>query len=149
VALFYVASPDVLLVAHGAKADPAEFEALRSWTVVLLRFVAFYCLFDSMVVVFSSAIKGAGDTRFVLITTLCMSPLPVLATLLGIEVFGLGLYWSWTAITSWLCALGIIYIIRFRQGRWRTMRVIEHAADEPDRPTAEDSLAAAIGGEAA
>lgn len=136
VALFYVAGPDLLLVAHGAKADPTEFEALRSSTVVLLRFVAFYCLFDAMVVVFSSAIKGAGDTRFVLITTLCMSPLPVLATLVGVEYLGLGLYWSWSAITSWLCALGIIYVIRFRQGRWRTMRVIEHSAveEEDDEP---------------
>ena len=83
---------------------------------LLLRFVAFYCMFDAMVIIFSSAIKGAGDTRFVLITTLCMSPLPVLATLAGVEFFDLGLYWSWTAITAWLCTLGVIYLIRFQQG---------------------------------
>jgi MATE family multidrug resistance protein len=125
ISAIYIFTPDLLLMAHGSKIDPAEFESLRALTIVLLRFVAFYCMFDAMVIIFSSAIKGAGDTRFVLITTLCMSPLPVLATVIGVQYFGLGLYWSWTAITAWLCTLGVIYLIRFQQGRWRTMRVIE------------------------
>ena len=30
--------------------------------MILLRFVAAYCLFDAMNVVFASALKGAGDT---------------------------------------------------------------------------------------
>ena len=122
VSRLYVFAPDLLLMAHGAKADRVEFESLRALTVVLLRFVAGFCLFDAMVIVFSNAIKGAGDTRFVLITTLCMSPLPVLASLVGVEFFGLGLYWSWTAITTWVCALGVIYLTRFQQGRWRNAR---------------------------
>jgi len=142
VSALYVLVPDALLVAHGAKIDPAEFASLRQLTIVLLRFVAFYCLFDAMVIVFSSAIKGAGDTRFVLITTLCMSPLPVLATLAGVQYFGLGLYWSWTAITAWLCVLGVIYLLRFRQGKWRTMRVIEHG-----KPSLEDEIDVPEGGE--
>ncbi len=129
VSAIYALAPGLLLLAHGANVDPEEFAALRDLTGILLRYVAFYCLFDAMVVVFSSAIKGAGDTRFVLRTTLCMSPLPVLATLMGVELFGLGLYWSWAAITTWLCVLGLIYIVRFRQGKWRTMRVIEHDDD--------------------
>jgi multidrug resistance protein, MATE family len=125
ISAIYALVPELLFFAHGAKIDPAEFASLRALTILLLRFVAFYCLFDAMVIVFSSALKGAGDTRFVLLTTLCMSPLPVLATYCGVEFMGLGLYWCWTAITTWLCVLGLIYMYRFRQGHWRTMRVIE------------------------
>jgi MATE family multidrug resistance protein len=88
-------------------------------------------------VIFSGAIKGAGDTRFVLWTTLCMSPLPVLATIVGVEWFGLGLYWSWITITAWLCVLGVIYMLRFRQGKWRTMRVIEAPAIDESEVGAE------------
>jgi MATE family multidrug resistance protein len=153
VCVLYVFTPDLLLMAHGAKVDPADFEQLRALTVVLLRFVAGFCLFDAMVIVFSNAIKGAGDTRFVLITTLCMSPLPVLASLAGVELFGLGLYWSWTAITAWVCLLGVIYLARFQQGRWRTMRVIERGSaavvgqrSESIVPTIDP---ATVGGEAA
>jgi MATE family multidrug resistance protein len=125
VGLFYVLGPDLLLWGHKAGASPQEFVALRNLTVVLLRFVAAYCLFDAMNIVFVGALKGAGDTRFILLTSLLMSPGPVLAGWLGIRYFGLGLTWCWLVITLWICILGTIYLGRFLQGRWRHIRVIE------------------------
>ncbi|MBI2823640.1 MAG: MATE family efflux transporter [Planctomycetia bacterium] len=135
VCVLYVGVPDALLWLYGLNVDPADFGALRDLTIVLLRFVAFYCLFDAMLTIFASAIKGAGDTRFVLITTLVTSPLPVLATVVGIDYLGMGLFWSWVAITTWITVLGLIYLARFQQGKWRSMRVIEKA------PTDEDDIA--------
>jgi hypothetical protein len=38
---------------------------------------------------------------------------------------GWGVLWCWLVITTWICALGLIYWGRYRQGRWRRMRVIE------------------------
>ncbi len=124
-ALVYVTLPDLLLMGHAAGASPAEFAALRDTTVVLLRFVAAYCLFDALNVVFCSALKGAGDTRFILIMSLLLTPAPILAAAVGIHFAGLGLLWCWTVITLWVCALGIIYGARFLHGRWRHIRVIE------------------------
>jgi MATE family multidrug resistance protein len=124
-AALYVGIPDWFLLGHAANTDPATFERLRAITVVLLRFVAAYCLFDAMNLVFVSAIKGAGDTRFVVGTSLVTSPVPVLAGWAGVRYFDAGLIWCWWVITAWIMALGIIYCARFLQGRWRTMRVIE------------------------
>jgi MATE family multidrug resistance protein len=86
--------------------------------------VAAYSLLDAANLIFVSAIKGAGDTRFVLRVSLIMSPLPVLLCWWGITRLGLGLIWCWWVITGWICALGVIYLCRFLQGRWRQMRVI-------------------------
>jgi MATE family multidrug resistance protein len=124
-ALLYLSIPDVFLLGHKAGADPAEFARIRDMTVVLLRFVAVYCLFDAMNIIFCSAIKGAGDTMFVLTVTILWSPLPVLAGWLGIHYFGWGLYWCWLVITVWICTLGLVYLSRFLHGKWRDMRVIE------------------------
>ena len=93
--------------------------------MVLLRFVAVYCLFDALNMVFSAALKGAGDTRFIMITSLVMTPMPLLAAWAGIHYADWGLLWCWVVITVWICALGLIYCGRFLQGRWRQMRVIE------------------------
>lgn len=123
--LVYVAMPDLLLMGHAAGASPTEFDALRDTTVVLLRFVAAYCLFDALNIIFCSALKGAGDTRFILIMSLLLTPAPVLAAAAGIHFAGLGLMWCWTVITLWICALGVIYGARFLHGRWRHIRVIE------------------------
>ncbi|MDY0166456.1 MAG: MATE family efflux transporter [Thermoguttaceae bacterium] len=145
-ALVYVLVPDLLLLGHRAGTTPDQFDALRDLTVLLLRFVAVYCVFDAMNMIFVSALKGAGDMRFVLLSTMVVSPMPVLAVWLGISYFGLGLLWSWTVVTGWMTALGIIYLARFLQGRWKTMRVIE--PEYPTEPTPEPpEPAVAVGGE--
>jgi MATE family multidrug resistance protein len=131
VGVVYFFFGDVLLILHAAHVeDPASFGALRDLTVMLLKFVAIYCLFDSANIVFSFAIKGAGDTRFVLKTTFIMSGLPVLAAWLGIEYFDLGIRWCWLVLTLWILALGVIYLLRFLAGYWREMQVIEHAPSD-------------------
>jgi multidrug resistance protein, MATE family len=124
-AVLYVAAPDLFLLGHAAGLASEQFVELRNLTVVLLRFVAAYCLFDALNLMFVSAIKGAGDTRFVLGTNLILSPGSVIAAWAGITYFDLGLLWCWIVLTAWVVALGLVYLARFLQGRWRTMRVIE------------------------
>ena len=124
-ALVYVLFPNVLLMGHAANTPPAVFAELRDTTVILLRFVAAYCLFDAMCVVFTGTLKGAGDTRFIMIVSLLLTPMPVAAAWAGIHFFHFGLIWCWTVITLWICVSGVIYLLRFLQGRWRHMRVIE------------------------
>jgi multidrug resistance protein, MATE family len=125
IAMVYVLLPDVLLMGHAAGTSPESFASLRATTVILLRFVAAYCLFDAMNVVFAGALKGAGDTRFILATSLLITPLPLLAAWVGIRFFEGGLIWCWVVATLWVSAAGLTYGGRFLQGRWRHMRVIE------------------------
>ena len=128
-AALYVGAPDLFLFGHAWGSSEVEFGALRNTVVVLLRFVAAYCLFDALIIVFSSAIKGAGDTRFIMVTTAWTSGLLVLAAWLGMQWLGLGLFFAWALITAWVLLLGLIYLARFLQGKWRRMRVIEPALD--------------------
>jgi len=123
----FVFVPDLFLIGHAAGADPAEFLPLRDVVYVLLRFVAAYVIFDAMNLIFASAIKGAGDTRFVLIVTIVWAPIPVCVTYLGIRYEQFGLLGCWGVITAWVWVLGLTYLIRFLQGKWRHMRVIEPA----------------------
>ena len=125
----YVLAPEWLLLAYEAEVGAKAFATLRELTIVLLRFVAFYCLFDAMNIVFSAAIKGAGDTRFVLLVTIAASGVPVAMSWIGIHLLGYGLLWSWLSVTTWACLLGIVFLLRFVQGRWRSMRVIEQSAE--------------------
>jgi MATE family multidrug resistance protein len=124
-AAVYVLLPEVILMGHAAGTTHQQFDELRATTIVLLRFVAAYCLFDALNVIFVSALKGAGDTRFIMLTSIFVTPLPLVAAWIGICYYNAGLLWCWTTMTIWVCALGIIYISRFLQGHWRHMRVIE------------------------
>ncbi len=103
-------------------------EAAEVFTLAatLLRFVAVYLLFDGFYVVYSGALRGAGDTRYMMtaagITGLCIMILPVY---IGVEFFAI------SATTAWLCVVAFIFILfcisfrRYRSGKWQQMSVIE------------------------
>ena len=94
--------------------------------MVLLRFVALYCIFDTLNIIFASALKGAGDTRFVMymLATVSLMVL-VLPTYLVLVVFDGGLYAAWIIASLYVVVLGFSFFVRFRGGRWKSMRVIE------------------------
>ncbi|MBX3412937.1 MAG: MATE family efflux transporter [Pirellulales bacterium] len=125
ISMVYLLAPEGLLYLHGASMDPDEFTRLTEIAKVLLRFVALYCMFDTLAVIFMGALKGAGDTRFILYVSTVLAVSMSIASYIGIEVLGLGLFGAWSIITVAIMSVGIVYTARFIQGKWRSMRVIE------------------------
>ncbi|MCL2623571.1 MAG: MATE family efflux transporter [Planctomycetaceae bacterium] len=122
--ILYLFFPDQLLYAFLKFGDPVEFAPLRDMTVMILRFVAIYLLFDGINIIFMSAIKGAGDTMFLLLLTLIMSPMLPIACALALAN-GFGLFACWLILTIWICVFAACFCVRFWQGQWKTKRVIE------------------------
>jgi multidrug resistance protein, MATE family len=125
VAALYVLAPALFVYLFHSDHEPDKWAAVAARVPVLLRFVAVYSLFDSVNFVFAFALRGAGDTRFVSIVTLALSwPIMVVPTALALHL-GWGLYWAWTFVTAYVIALAIVFLLRFRGGKWKSMRVIE------------------------
>jgi MATE family multidrug resistance protein len=125
IALSYLVVPDFYIGLFTAKSAPGSFEEIRSIAVVLLRFVALYSVFDTMNIVFAAGIKGAGDTRFVMIMILIVSTVVlVVPTFLSLVVFQAGIYTAWIFVTAYISILGFGFLLRFLQGKWKSMRVI-------------------------
>jgi MATE family multidrug resistance protein len=139
-ASLYVLVPDGLLMAHASGASHTDFARARELTVILLRFVAVYSLFDAMYLTFVSALKGAGDTRFVILANLILAPFPIFAGWWGIYHLGMGLFWCWSVLTIWACMLDSLFFARFLHGRWKTMRVIEPELNELAVPAVAEPL---------
>jgi multidrug resistance protein, MATE family len=97
----------------------------------LLLFVAAYNLFDALLTILVNALKGAGDTAFVLWVSLTMSIVLGGLSWLAVEVLDSGLYQCWGIIVGWVWVLGIVYLIRFLGGKWKAMRVIEMSHHAP------------------
>jgi MATE family multidrug resistance protein len=107
--------------------DPKEaehFAVLAETGVVLLRFVALYCLLDGMNVIVLSSLQGAGDTSWTLYASFIMN-LIFLAALLALDRLNKGLYAFWGAATAFVMLQALVWLVRFRSGKWKTMQVIE------------------------
>lgn len=126
VAFLYVAVPGIFTAPYAAGSGEALFPEIRRLTEVLLRFVALYSIFDTMNIIFASAIKGAGDTRFVMYIIVLMSGcVLVVPTWYLVMVMDLGIMAAWFMATVYVILLGFVFYLRFLQGKWKVMRVIE------------------------
>jgi MATE family multidrug resistance protein len=124
-ALVVLVAPDLFLWPFRVGADPAEFAEIFPLARTLLRFTSIYLLFDALVIAWSSALKGAGDTRFVM-------------AVIGIgSCFGLGLLpmamasrWGFGIVPIWWELLGYMFLLwlvfraRFLSGAWKGIRVL-------------------------
>ena len=143
---FYVFAPNLFLYGflHESTLSLDENKALRTMVGNLLCFVATYNLFDATLIIFVSALKGAGDTRYILGVSLVMALLLAGLSWLAVEGLQLGIYGCWTVVTAWVWVLGITFLRRFLQGPWRQMRVIEmHEVDAPTGDPLQNGQAAA------
>jgi MATE family multidrug resistance protein len=128
--MLYVFIPQPLLeLFRPGDVSPDDFAVIKGRGVVVLRFVAAYLLLDGLYMISAAVLKGAGDTRFImwsigLISIFGMS-LPIY---IGIEIYGMGLYYAWGCTVFFICQLATVTFWRFHQGKWKSMRVIERSA---------------------
>jgi MATE family multidrug resistance protein len=137
IAAAFVLAPDIFVAPFAHQADPKGFAEIYAYSVILLRFVAIYCLFDTMNIIFCSAIKGAGDTRYVMIMTVILSVFVlILPVYLAVEILESGLMVAWVFATVYVISLGVTFYVRFLGGKWKSMRVIDLEPPIPrTRPT--------------
>src|SRR5207244_313298 len=102
-AVLFVAVPDWLasFFRPDGEAGAEDWRAVAALVPLLLRFTAVYTLFDGMNLIFSCALKGAGDTRFVTAMMLILSwPMMVLPTWLA-QRQGWGILWAWAFASAY------------------------------------------------
>lgn len=131
-------------------AAPAENrEQIIDAGVAALRVIAFAQPIQAVGFVLAGALRGAGDTRFPMISTgIAMWGFRIPLAYVFAITLGLGLAGVYLAMALDNFILMALNVWRWRQGRWRTSRLApaaataEPAADPtPDRPAAEAVVA--------
>ncbi len=126
-AVVLVLWPDLFLSLFGPRDQRESFQAVAELGRHLLYFVAAYSLLDASNIVFISALKGAGDTRYVLLIIMVVAlAVLVIPSYVACVIMGRGIYVAWTILTLYVSVLGIAFYGRYRAGYWKSMRVIEH-----------------------
>ena len=126
-ALVFLLFPEWLMELFRTRGDAggAEFNAVVETGVVLLRFVAVFTVIDAVAIVFMGGLKGAGDTRFTMLTMglaslVCIViPLSIMSWLGVASIYGL-----WVCLLTYVAVLAATFSIRFLKGPWRSLRVL-------------------------
>ncbi|MBN8222918.1 MAG: hypothetical protein J0L53_18535, partial [Spirochaetes bacterium] len=91
----------------------------------LLMFITAFTATDSVNMIFSFSLKGAGDTKFVTTAALILPwPLMVIPSFFLIKLQH-GLYLAWGAAAVFSIIQATIFWRRFVGGKWKNMSVID------------------------
>lgn len=131
----YLLVPELLISPYLQFTDAEDSQRMRDMTVILLRFVAVYAVFDALAIVFGNAIRGAGDTRFPMILMTISSGLFLFIPMSLISIYKVdNLHLCWLAATLYILVIGVGFLWRFLGGYWKEMSVIEHDRSGPSSP---------------
>lgn len=126
VALSFYFVPEFYLSWFKNEENAALWSQVSMMAPKILMIVALFTVTDSFYLNISFALKGAGDTRFVSLAALIVPwPLMVLPTYL-LRNHDNAVILSWYAVVLYCLVIVGIITWRFRQGKWKTMSVIQN-----------------------
>ena len=101
-------------------ASPGEdFTHIRDLASQMMIGLTSYMVADAIIIITGGALRGAGDTRWLMITSISIHVLMLIAQYFIIMVFDYGPLASWWAFVAMIISLAVIYLWRLQRGVWR------------------------------
>ncbi|ABW66223.1 MATE family efflux transporter [Desulfosudis oleivorans] len=118
--LFALAPAPLMSVFAGFGPESAQIVAAG---ILILKFVALYCILDAANIIIGWVLAAAGDTRW-LAWAYCASSGVFLALLWLVDRTMPGLVTEWTLATIFIGTTAVIWMVRFQSGAWQKARVL-------------------------
>ena len=96
-----------------------DFSAIRQLSAWMMIGLSSYVLADAVILVSGGVLRGAGDTRWLMIASVTLHWAMLVAQFFIIQVFALSPRVSWVAFVLMILAIAVVYGRRLRSGRWR------------------------------
>lgn len=96
--------------------DAPEIRKLAAW---MMLGMASYVMADAVILVSSGVLRGAGDTRWLMCSSVLLHWAMVLVQYLVIVVWQLGPEFAWIVFVSMILTLAVVFVLRLQGSRWR------------------------------
>lgn len=97
----------------------AIFEAARPMSIFMLRIAIIYIFVEVLLVIYAGALRGAGDTVWVMFASAIMNWCVTLALYITAYVFGAEAHHAWIAVVAMYGTAPVIFWWRWKSGKWR------------------------------
>ncbi|MGB5581340.1 MAG: MATE family efflux transporter [Woeseia sp.] len=102
-----------------------DFTAIRELSAFMMVGLSSYMVADAVILVSGGILRGAGDTRWLMIASVLLHWAMLVAQFFIIRVFEFGPKVSWIAFVILILAIALVYSWRLKGGRWRDPAVLE------------------------
>lgn len=123
--LVFTIFPTMMAQVFRPDGDAASFAAIAELATFMLRMVVIYLFADAMMIVFSGALRGAGDTFWTMVISVSGHWVFALTAVAMVRVFGVPPKTTWTVTVLLILLLGTSMYARYRSGKWRLLKVVD------------------------
>jgi len=102
-----------------------DFAAIRELSAFMMIGLSSYVMADGVILVSGGILRGAGDTRWLMVASVSLHWAMLVAQFFIIRVFELSPRVSWIAFVALVLAIALVYALRLRGNRWRDPQVLE------------------------
>ena len=107
-----------------------DFTAIRELSAFMMIGLSSYVMADAVILVSSGILRGAGDTRWLMVASVSLHWAMLVAQFFIIRVFELSPKVSWLAFVAMILAIALVYALRLKSGRWRDPAALERVMAE-------------------
>ena len=107
-----------------------DFTAIRELSAFMMIGLSSYVMADAVILVSGGVLRGAGDTRWLMVASVSLHWAMLVAQFFIIRVFALGPKLSWLAFAAMIFAIALVYALRLYGGRWRDPAALERVMAE-------------------
>ena len=97
----------------------ASFAEIRTLAAAMMIGLTTYMMADAVILIAGGALRGAGDTRWIMLTSTSLHWLMLVAQYFVIVQWQLEPLVSWWVFVVMLLAIAVCYAVRLYRGRWR------------------------------
>jgi MATE family multidrug resistance protein len=129
VLILFVFFPRQLVGVFASGSRDETFIQAVPMALYMLRLAAVYVMVEAVVMVFSGALRGAGDTFWAMTVSVTMHWLLLVVIFIVLHVLDQPPQVAWTALVITFLACSGLFYWRYRGGYWRTIQVVPTQAE--------------------
>lgn len=97
----------------------------------LVKTIPFYIMMEAVVIVFSGALRGAGDTFWAMCISVSMHWIIVPVLYIMVKLLDMSAEAGWVAFISIFMLFAGLFYLRFKSGKWKSIKVVDYEEEVP------------------
>jgi MATE family multidrug resistance protein len=107
-----------------------DFTAIRELSAFMMIGLSSYVMASAIVIISGGVLRGAGDTRWLMVASVSLHWAMLVAQYVIIQIFKFSPQVSWLAFVVMILSIAVIYLLRLLGGRWRDPAALERVMAE-------------------